>query len=169
MLVGGGRAVGLVIVALAVAKGVDRALPRAHVAVGLGLFACLVAIARAKGLTTADLGLARSSWPAGLRWGATAAALVGTAYALAYVTGPVQEALPDGEGGLGWTALWTVLVVIPPWDRSPGGAGVPGTAAGAAGSPVWPARGEPAVVGPVWSVARRAVARRRDGQHHDGL
>jgi membrane protease YdiL (CAAX protease family) len=113
MLVGGGRAVGLVIVALAVAKGVDRALPRAHVAVGLGLFACLVAIARAKGLTTADLGLARSSWPAGLRWGATAAALVGTAYALAYVTGPVQEALPDGEGGLGRTALWTVLVVIP--------------------------------------------------------
>jgi membrane protease YdiL (CAAX protease family) len=111
--VGSGRAVGLVIVALAVAKGVDRAVPGAHVAVGLGLIACLVAIARAQGLTTADLGLARSGWPAGLRWGATAAALVGTAYALAYVTGPVQEALPDGEGGLGRTALWTVLVVIP--------------------------------------------------------
>jgi membrane protease YdiL (CAAX protease family) len=29
------------------------------------------------------------------------------------VTGPVREALPDGEGGLGRAALWTVLVVIP--------------------------------------------------------
>ena len=112
MRVESGRAVGLVIVALAVAKGVDRAIPGAHVAVGLGLIACLVAIARAQGLTTADLGLARSSWPTGLRWGATAAALVSTAYALAYVTVPVREALPDGEGGLGRTALWTFLVVI---------------------------------------------------------
>jgi uncharacterized protein len=113
MRLGTGRAVGLVIVALAVAKVVDRAVPGAHVAVGLGLIACLLAIARAQGLTTADLGLARSSWPAGLRWGAAAAALVGTAYALAYVTGPVREALPDGQGGLGRAALWTVLVVIP--------------------------------------------------------
>jgi uncharacterized protein len=113
MRIGSARAVGLVIVALAVAKVVDRAVPGAHVAVGLGLIACLVAIARAQGLTTADLGLAQSTWPAGLRWGATAAALVGTAYALSYVTGPVREALPDGEGGLGRTALWTVLAVIP--------------------------------------------------------
>jgi uncharacterized protein len=105
--------VGVVIVALAVAKVVDRAVPGADVAVGLGLVACLVAVARARGLTAADLGLARSTWPAGLRWGAAAAALVGTAYALAYVTGPFREALPDGEGGLGRSALWTVLVVIP--------------------------------------------------------
>jgi uncharacterized protein len=110
---GGALAIGLVIVALAVAKGVDRAVPGAHVAVGLGLVACLVAVARAQGLTMADLGLAQSSWPTGLRWGATAAALVGTAYALAYLAWPVQEALPDGEGGLGPTALLTVLVVIP--------------------------------------------------------
>jgi membrane protease YdiL (CAAX protease family) len=113
MRIGSGRAVGLVIVALAVAKVVDRAVSGADVAVGLGLVACLVAIARGQGLTTADLGLARSSLPAGLRWGAAAAALVGTAYALAYVTGPVREALPDGEGGLGRAVLWTVLVVIP--------------------------------------------------------
>jgi membrane protease YdiL (CAAX protease family) len=105
--------VGLVIVALAVGLVVDRAVPGGHLAVGLGLVACLVAIARGQGLTAADLGLARSTWPAGLRWGAVAAALVGTVYALAYVTGPVREALPDGEGGLGRAALWTVLVVIP--------------------------------------------------------
>ena len=113
MRVGSGQAVGIVLVALAVAKVVDRAVPDADVAVGLGLVACLVAVARVRGLTAADLGLARSTWPAGLRWGAAAAALVGTAYALAYVTGPVREPLPDGEGGLGRSALWTVLVVIP--------------------------------------------------------
>jgi hypothetical protein len=94
MRIGRGRTLGLVLTALAVAKAVDRAVPGAHVAVGLGLVACLVAIARGQGLTAADLGLARSTWPAGLRWGAAAAALVGTAYALAYVAGPVREALP---------------------------------------------------------------------------
>jgi CAAX protease family protein len=106
-------ALGLVLAALAVAKGVDHGVAGAHVAVGLGLIGCLLAIARAQGLTAAELGLARSSWPAGLRWGAAAAALVGTAYVLGYVTGPVREALPDGGGGLGWVALWRVLVVIP--------------------------------------------------------
>jgi hypothetical protein len=69
MRIGSGRAVGLVIVALAVAKVVDRAVPGAGVAVGLGLVACLAAIARGQGLTTADLGLARPTWAAGLRWG----------------------------------------------------------------------------------------------------
>jgi uncharacterized protein len=77
------------------------------------LAACLLAVARACGLTAADLGLARSAWPAGLRWGATAAALVGAAYAVAYLLAPVRQALPEAEGGLGRAVLWTVLVVIP--------------------------------------------------------
>jgi uncharacterized protein len=113
MRIGRGWTVGLALAALAVAKAVDRAVPGAHVAVGLGLVACLVAIAQGQGLTAADLGLTRSTWPAGLRWGAAAAVLVVAAYTLAYVTGPVRQALPDGEGGLGRAALWTVLVVIP--------------------------------------------------------
>ena len=66
-----------------------------------------------QGLAAAELGLDRSSWPAGLRWGAAAATLVGAAYVLVYLTGPVREALPDGGGGLGRVALWRVLVVIP--------------------------------------------------------
>jgi uncharacterized protein len=111
--ISGSWAAGLVVVVLAVGLAVDHAIGGAHLAVGLGLAACLVAVARALGLTAADLGLARPAWPAGLRWGGAAAALVGTVYALAYVTGPVREALPDGEGGLGRAALWTVLVVIP--------------------------------------------------------
>jgi membrane protease YdiL (CAAX protease family) len=110
---GATRAVGLVLAALAVALVVERAVGGAHLAVGLGLAACLLAVARAAGLTAADLGLARSAWPAGLRWGAAAAALVAAAYAVAYLLVPVRQALPEGEGGLGQAALWAVLVVIP--------------------------------------------------------
>jgi hypothetical protein len=51
---------------LAAALVADRAVSGGHVAVGLALTACLVVLARAQGLTTADLGLARSAWPAGL-------------------------------------------------------------------------------------------------------
>jgi len=104
---------GLVLVVLAVAVVVDRAVPGVHVAVGLGLAACLVVIARAQGLTAADLGLARSTWPAGLRLGAAAAALVAVAYALAYLLTPVRQVLPDTGGGVGRQALWAVLVVVP--------------------------------------------------------
>jgi CAAX protease family protein len=110
---GGTRAVGLVLAALAVGLVVERAVGGAHLAVGLGLAACLLAVARAAGLTAADLGLARSAWPAGLRWGTAAAALVAAAYAVAYLLVPVRQALPEGEGGLGRAALWAVLVVIP--------------------------------------------------------
>ena len=100
-------------VALAVNLLVNHAVPGAHVAAGLGLIACLVAIARAERLSVADLGLARSAWPAGLWWGAAAAVLVGAAYALGYLVTPVRQAIPDGDGGLGRAVLWTVLVVIP--------------------------------------------------------
>jgi membrane protease YdiL (CAAX protease family) len=104
---------GLILTALAVARAVDHAVAGAHLAVGLGLAACLAGIARAQRLTAADLGLARSAWPAGLRWGGAAAALVAAAYALGSLIAPLRQALPDGPGGMGGAALWTVLVVIP--------------------------------------------------------
>ena len=113
MRIGGRRTLGLVLVGLAAARVVDRAVPGSHLAVGLGLAACLVAVARALGLTAADLGLARSTWPSGLRWGAAAAALVGAVYALASLLAPVREVFPDGESDIGRAALWAVLVVIP--------------------------------------------------------
>jgi len=109
----GGWALWLVLAVLGAALVVDRAVPDAHVAVGLGLAACLLAIARAQGLTAADLGLARSTWRSGLGWGAAAAALVGVAYALAYLVAPVREVFPDGESHVGRAALWAVLVVVP--------------------------------------------------------
>jgi membrane protease YdiL (CAAX protease family) len=108
-----GSGVGLVLAVLAVAKVVDALVPGAHVAVGLGLAVCLVVIARAEGLTAADLGLARLAWRSGLRWGLAAAVLVGAAYAVASLAAPVREALPDGQGGLGRGLLTAVLVVIP--------------------------------------------------------
>lgn len=106
------RAVGLVLAALAANLLVDAAVPGAHLAAGLGLAACLAAIARAGGLAAADLGLARSTWDTGLRWGAAAAALVGAGYALAWLAPGVRQALPEGDGAPGRVAL-TVLVVIP--------------------------------------------------------
>ena len=65
----GRRAVGLVLAALAANLLVNEAVPGAHLAAGLGLAACLLAIARAGGLAAADLGLARSALGTGLRWG----------------------------------------------------------------------------------------------------
>ena len=98
-------ALGLVLAALAVAKVVDRGVSGAHVAVGLGLLGCLLVIARAQGLAATDLGLARSTWPAGLRWGMAAATLVGAAYALAYLITPVRQALPESDGESGRAEL----------------------------------------------------------------
>ena len=108
-----GRALALVLAALAAALAVDRGVSGAHLAVGLGLTACLLLIARAQGLAAADLGLARPAWPAGLRWGAAAAGLVGAWYALAYLITPLRQAIPEGDGSLGRAVLWAVLVVIP--------------------------------------------------------
>ena len=105
--------VGLVLAVLAVALAVDHAVAGAHLVVGLGLTACLAGIARAQGLRVADLGLARASWPAGLRWGAVAAAVVAAAYALGFLVAPLRDALPHGDAGIGRGALWAVLVVVP--------------------------------------------------------
>ena len=103
----------LVLTVLAAALVVDHAVSGTHVALGLGLAACLLVIARTQGLAAADLGLARSTWLSGLRWGAAAATVVGVAYALAYLVTPVRQALPESAGGIGRSVLWPVLVVIP--------------------------------------------------------
>jgi uncharacterized protein len=112
MDIGGRRAVGLVVAALAAGLLVNEAVPGAHLAAGLGLAVCLLAIARAGGLAAADLGLARPALGTGLRWGGAAAALVGSGYALAWLIPGVRQALPEGDADPGRVAL-TVLVVIP--------------------------------------------------------
>jgi membrane protease YdiL (CAAX protease family) len=110
---GGAWTAGLVLAALAAALVVDRAVAGAHVAVGLALAACLLLLALALGLTLADLGLARSRWRSGLRWGAAAAAVVAAAYALGWLLPPLRTALPQASGDLYGGTLATVLLVIP--------------------------------------------------------
>jgi membrane protease YdiL (CAAX protease family) len=110
---GGAWTAGLVLAALAVALVVDRAVAGAHVAVGLALAACLLLLALALGLAPADLGLARSRGPAGLRWGVAAAAVVAAAYALGWLLPPLRAALPQASSDLQGGTLATVLLVIP--------------------------------------------------------
>jgi uncharacterized protein len=105
--------VGLVLAVLATGLLVDQAVPGAHLAVGLGLAACLLAIARAARLTAADLGLDPSRGRSGLRWGAAAAAVVAAAWALVLLVPPLRQTLPDAGGAVGRTALLTALVVVP--------------------------------------------------------
>src|SRR5215218_9643194 len=157
--------VGLVLAALAVASAVDRGFG-AHVAVGLGLAACLLVIARVQGLTAADLGLARSTWPVGLRWGTAAATLLGAAYALAYLIAPVRQALPErwrnrARGAVGSSGR------DPPGDRPARGAGLPWPGVGAAGPPVWRPLRDLAVLGTVRPLAHRGLAGRRPGQRRN--
>jgi membrane protease YdiL (CAAX protease family) len=104
--------VGLALAVLVAGLLVDQAAGGFHLAVGLGLTACLLAVARTARLTAADLGLERSRLPAGLRWGAAAAAVVAAAWALALLVPPVRQALPD-SGVVGRAALLSALVVVP--------------------------------------------------------
>jgi membrane protease YdiL (CAAX protease family) len=111
--ISGTWAAGLVVLVLAASLAVDRAVGGAHLAVGLGLAVCLVAVALAVGLTAADLGLARPALPRGLRWGGAAAALVAAAYAVVLLAAPLRHGLPDGTAGGGRAVAAAVLVVIP--------------------------------------------------------
>ena len=104
---------GLALGVLAVAMAVGHAVPGAHLAVGLGMAASLMAIARVEGVSAAELGLARSTWGSGLRWGAGVAGLVAVGYGLAYLVPAVRQVLGDGKGDLGWGVLWAILVVVP--------------------------------------------------------
>ena len=84
------------------------------VTIGLTLTAALAVIARASGLGASDLGLARATWPAGLRWGTVCAAVAAVGYGLAYVIPATRD---RGRGDSGHLvvagAMLAVFVVIP--------------------------------------------------------
>ena len=65
--------------------------PGPDILVGLCLIGILGVVARLAGLRLDDLGLARSTWAAGLRWGLGVAALVGTGYAAAPAITPAAR------------------------------------------------------------------------------
>jgi len=77
-------------------------------------FLVLLGLARAAGLTAADLGLARATWRRGLRWAAVAAVLVLVAYLVALALPAGREAFLDRRAQLDLgSALWAVFVGVP--------------------------------------------------------
>jgi membrane protease YdiL (CAAX protease family) len=87
-------------------------LPAASVLIGLALTGALAGIARGSRLRAGDLGLARATWPAGLRWGGICAAVVAVGYGVALLI-PATRDMVAGPS-LGWPlTLLAVFVVIP--------------------------------------------------------
>lgn len=83
------------------------------VLIGVLATVALALVARWARLGPADLGLARSSAPAGLRWGGAFAAAVAVGYGLALLI-PAARAAVDGSTPGSWPAvLWSMAVVIP--------------------------------------------------------
>ena len=139
-------------------------LSAANVAIGVTFTVALAAIARASGLHADDLGLARSTWVRGLRWGSACAgiAVVGIRPRPPGTADP----LPGGRFGAG-------LLAAHPGHGAGGdsagdgdsrGVRVPRGALGAAAPPVDAERGDGRVVRPVRLVAHASVAGRRAGQ-----
>lgn len=111
-------AAALVVALLAWNNVVIARVPRApgsYVVANLAAAGGLLAAARASGSSWAELGLARRSVPAGLRWGGAAFVLVGAGYAVALALPAVRPLLADARvagAGAGEIA-GTVFVRIP--------------------------------------------------------
>ncbi|MGY1690765.1 CPBP family intramembrane glutamic endopeptidase [Geodermatophilus sp. SYSU D01105] len=89
--------------------------PASYVPANLTAAGVLLAVARAAGLSWADLGLARSRLGAGLRWGGVPAALVASGYAVAVVVPALRPLVRDARvaGADGGEIAYQVLVRIP--------------------------------------------------------
>jgi len=103
----------LSLIAMAGANVAANRLPGASVAVGLGLTGVLGVIARTGGLSAADVGLARSTWGAGLRWGGASAAVVAAGYGVALLIPAARDAVAGSAAGSWPSTLAASLVVIP--------------------------------------------------------
>jgi uncharacterized protein len=98
-------ALGLVLVVLA-GNLVANEAADAHVAPGLVLVACLTAISWAARLTPSDLGLSRTTWTRGLRWGAAGAVVVAVSYVVVWALSRVRGAVPEP-----WESTWPATLV----------------------------------------------------------
>ncbi|GAA1889386.1 type II CAAX endopeptidase family protein [Asanoa iriomotensis] len=100
---------------LGVANYVNNvALPGAYPWISVPSVLVLLLLARAAGLTAADLGLARATWRRGLRWGGVAALLVLVVYLLALVVPAGRSAFLDQRAHLSFGgALFAALVSVP--------------------------------------------------------
>ena len=73
----------LCLVVLVCANVLSNRAPGASIAIGVALTGVLAVIARSSRLGMPDLGLDRSSWPAGLRWGVVCVAVAVIGYGVA--------------------------------------------------------------------------------------
>jgi uncharacterized protein len=103
-------AVVVVLTALAVCLAAERVFELGHVPVGVALAVTVVLVGRAAGLRAADVGVARHTWLAGLRWGCAATIVVAAGYAIA---GVAVTNSPEPRYATWGQALFAVLVVIP--------------------------------------------------------
>lgn len=107
-------ALAAVVVLLGAANLIPLWLPTGN---GLGwgviLTVCLALLARAAGLTRAELGLSRATWMRGLRTGMVAAALVVPAYIALLAVAPVRRSLAAAGDRPASDVLLAALVIIP--------------------------------------------------------
>ena len=86
--------------------------PTWSVLVGVTTTVALAGLARWAKLGVADLGLARTAWSSGLRWGGACVAVAAAAYGVALLIPAARAAVTGAEGS--WSqALMAALVVIP--------------------------------------------------------
>ena len=86
--------------------------PTWSVLVGVSTTVALAVLARWAKLGVADLGLARSAWRSGLRWGGVCVAVVAVAYGVALLI-PAARAAVTGAAGSWSQTLIVALLVIP--------------------------------------------------------
>jgi membrane protease YdiL (CAAX protease family) len=89
-----------------------RILPGAPGVVAGALVLAMLGVARASGLTFAELGLARGTWARGLRWAAGPAAAVVLACALVVLVPALEDRVAPVGGSWAGVAV-RVLVVLP--------------------------------------------------------
>ena len=103
----------LCLLVMAVANVATNRFSAANVAIGIAFTAALAAIAWTSGLRLTDLGLARSTWGRGLRWGGAFTGIVFVGFGLALLVPPIHS-LMAGTGAGSWEhTLVTVFVIIP--------------------------------------------------------
>jgi membrane protease YdiL (CAAX protease family) len=104
----------LVVVGCLVAANLleQRILPGAPAAVAAALVLAMLAVARASGLTVAELGLARGTWVRGLRWAAAPAAVVVLGCALVLAVPALEQRVAPAPGSWGGVAV-RVIVLLP--------------------------------------------------------
>jgi CAAX protease family protein len=104
----------IVIAVLVVVNVVDVRVAHAALVLGPAGAAGLLALARWAGLSWAELGLGRGTWPRGGRWALAAIGIVAVVFAVGAALPPTRGAFRDSRYDFGWGhAALTAFVLIP--------------------------------------------------------